>query len=215
MYGRKLGRKCPHLLATLLFLLMALSFLYGQSDSMRDSATPTPDFVFQPPTVQFPPAQPPPRPILPAPQVTAGMGLAQLTRAAGIIFSGTVASIAHRPASARHSVETIAITFHVENAIRGTTPGTDFTFSEWIGAWSAGQRYQVGERVLLFLYPLSKLMLTSCVAEPVGRFSINASGRMSLTALQVAAFRGDPLLGGRSRVTFSDFTQAVQQAEEE
>jgi hypothetical protein len=210
MYGRKLGRKCAHLLATFLFLLLALTLLHGQSDSTHDRATPTPDFAFQPPTIQSPLM-----PIVPAPQAIAATGLAQLTRAAGTIFSGTVASIVGGSATVGHSVETVAITFHVENVIRGATPGTDFTFSQWIGAWSAGQRYRVGERVLLFLYPSSKLGLTSCVAGPVGRFSINASGRMSLTAQQVAAFRRDPVLGGRSRVTFSDFAQAVQQAEEE
>jgi hypothetical protein len=225
-----LGRECPRPLATLLFVMLALSFLWGQADSTKNRATPTPDFPFQPPTVQPPTVQPPttqpptvqppttqppPRPVLPRPQVTTAIGLAQLSRAAGAIFSGTVTSITGSPAINANAVETVAITFHVENAIRGATPGTNFTFSQWIGSWSAGQRYRVGERVLLFLYPPSKLGLTSCVAAPVGRFNIDASGRMSLTAQQVAAFRADPVLGGRSRVTFRDFAQAVEQAGEE
>ena len=76
--------------------------------------------------------------------------LPQLAAAAGTIFSGTVTSIARRPATAGQPVETVAITFHVENAIRGATPGDDFTIAQWIGLWSQGQRYRVGERLLLF-----------------------------------------------------------------
>jgi hypothetical protein len=52
-----------------------------------------------------------------------------MTRAAGVIFSGTVISVARQPAAAGQAVETVAITFHVENAIRGTTPGENFTIS--------------------------------------------------------------------------------------
>lgn len=204
------GRKCPRLLATLLFVLISLRFLPGQSGSLKEHANPRPDFPFIPA-----PVQPPARPTLPTPQVASAMGLPQLTRAAGSIFSGTVTSIAHRPATRANTVETVAITFHVENAIRGATPGSDFTISQWIGLWAAGQRYRVGERVLLFLYPPSKLGLTSCVAAPIGRFSINASGRVSLTAQQLAAFHADPTLHGKARVSFSDFALAVQQAGQE
>jgi hypothetical protein len=196
------GRRFPHLLALLLsFLLLPLSILSGQSDH----STPAPDFAFVPG-----PVQPPSRPIIPTPQFSTPFGLSQLTRAAGTIFSGTVTSIVPSPATREHTIETLAITFHVENAIRGATPGTDFTFRQWIGLWSAGQRYRVGERVLLFLYPPSKLGLTSCVAAPVGRFSMNASGKVTLTGQQIGAFRADPILSGKSRISFSDFASAVQ-----
>jgi hypothetical protein len=202
-----LGRKCPRPLALLLFSWLALNFLYGQAAS-TSRITPTPDF-------QTLPLQPPPRPIPPPPQVTASTGLTQLTRAAGSIFSGTVTSIARSPASNAGTIETVSVTFHVENAIRGATPGADFTLRQWIGLWLAGQRYQVGERVLLFLYPLSKLGLTSCVAAPIGRFRIDASGRIFLTAQQIAALRADPVVGGKSRISFADFALAVQQASPE
>jgi hypothetical protein len=138
-----------------------------------------------------------------------------MVRAAGTIFSGTVTSIARRPANHGQAVETVAITFHVENAIRGATPGEDLTISQWIGLWSGGQRYRVGERVLLFLYPPSKLGLTSCVAGAMGRFTIDARGRILLSAQHLSAFRADPVLGGRSRVRFSDFALAVRHAGEE
>jgi hypothetical protein len=109
-------------------------------------------------------------------------------------------------------VETIAITFHIENAIRGTTPGQDLTISQWIGLWSGGQRYRIGEHVLLFLYPPSKLGLTSSVAGRIGRFTVDPWGRVLLSAHHLSAFRADPVLGGKSRVALSDFARAVRRA---
>ena len=103
----------------------------------------------------------------------------------------------------------------MENAIRGATPGEDLTISQWIGLWSGGQRYRVGERVLLFLYPPSKLGLTSCVAGAIGRFAIDPWGRVLLSAQHLSAFRADPVLGGKSRIRFSEFALAVRQAGEE
>ena len=78
--------------------------------------------------------------------------------------------------------------------------------------WSGAQRYRVGERVLLFLYPPSKLGLTSCVGGAVGRFTIDPRGRVLLSAQHLSAFRTDPVLGGKSRVTFIDFAMAVQRS---
>jgi len=132
-----------------------------------------------------------------------------------MIFSGTVKSIERRPASRGSAVETVVVTFHVENAIRGVTPGEDLTISQWIGLWTSGQRYRVGERVLLFLYPPSKLGLTSSVAGPLGRFNVDAWGRVLLSAHHLSAFRTDPVLGGKPRVRMSDFALAVRKACEE
>ena len=140
------------------------------------------------------------------------IGLPVIARAAGTIFSGTVTSIARRPATSAQVVETVAITFHIDNAIRGTIPGENLTISQWIGLWSGGQRYRIGERVLLFLYPPSKLGLTSCVAGGMGRFTIDPWGRVLLSAHHLSAFREDPVLGGRSRIRFSDFALAVRRA---
>jgi hypothetical protein len=63
-----------------------------------------------------------------------------------------------------------------------------------------GQRYRLCERVLLFLYPPSKLGLTSCVAGSVGRFTIDAQGRILLSAQHLSAFRSSPILRGKSRL---------------
>lgn len=143
------------------------------------------------------------------------IGFPQLVQNAGTIFSGTVTRIQRRPATRGQSIETVAVTFHVESAIRGATPGRELTISQWIGLWSSGQCYRVGQRVLLFLYPRSKLGLTSSVAGTMGRFQIDAGGNVLLSAQHLAAFRRNPVLGGKSRVRVSDFALAVKASEEE
>ncbi len=150
-----------------------------------------------------------------------------MVAAAGAIFSGTVTRVARGAEKRRPlpglaerdpanqsppEVETVAITFHIDQSIRGASPGADLTISQWMGAWSAGQRYRVGERALLFLYPPSKLGLTSCVLGPIGRFTLDSTGRVMISPQQLPAFHADPVLGGKSRVRFSDFARAVRRA---
>ena len=141
--------------------------------------------------------------------------LALLSRSAGIIFSGFVTRIERGPASQTQPIETVAITFRVEHAIRGALPGTDLTISQWIGLWSAGQRYRIGERVFLFLYPKSKLGLTSAVAGPIGRFPVDSKGTIIFSPQHRSVLQTDSVLGGKSRARFSDFALAVRQACEE
>ncbi|HLV85358.1 MAG TPA: hypothetical protein VKV39_00170 [Candidatus Sulfotelmatobacter sp.] len=211
------GRSCARLLVLWLWIV-PLALLLAQSDR----APSRPDFSVQGLTDLLVPSpvHPVPRPVAPrlplSPTPEPGaFSFPQLTRAAGIIFSGSVTGIARHPARPGQTVETIAITFHVESAIRGATAGESLTISEWTGLWAAGQHYRVGERVLLFLYPPSKLGLTSCAAGSLGRFDVDPAGRVLLSAQQLSAFRQDPALGGKSRVTLSDFASAVRQANEE
>ncbi len=203
------GRSCTCLL-TISLLMLSPVLLRGQSERVR------PDFAFPPLHGVQPIAPEPGSPGWPArwPVPPGTIGFPQIARAAGTIFSGTVTGIARRPATRSQAVETVAITFHVERALRGATSGDDLTISQWIGLWSTGQRYRIGERVLLFLYPPSKLGLTSCVAGPMGRFYIDPKGRVLLSAQHLSAFRTDSVLGGKSRVVFSDFALAVQRASE-
>ena len=139
-------------------------------------------------------------------------GLSLLTRAAGMIFSGRVTAIERVPASQNYPLETVAVTFHVERALRGVTPGQDLTISQWIGVWSSGQHYRIGERLLLFLYPPSRLGLTSSVAGPVGRFALDSGGGVLLSAQHLSAFQADPVLNGKSRVTLDAFARNVRLA---
>ncbi len=210
-----LGRSGSCLL-TISILLLAPAVLRGQSDrsiTMPDFNLPHSPRVLQPP-VDDPTPPPVRRPQASAP-FQGTIDLPALTRAAGTIFSGTVTAIARHPAANGQTLETVAITFHVENAIRGATPGEDLTITQWIGLWSGGQRYRLGEHVLLFLYPPSRLGLTSCVAGAMGRLPIDAWGRVLLSAQHLAAFRADPVLGGKSRLRFNDFALAVRRASEE
>ena len=207
------GRSCIRLLAVS-FSLFARGYLCGQT--VRVTPTPELSVSAAPLHLNQDPAPPPVNnlrrhlPIAPSGPV----GFSLIARAAGTIFSGTVTSIARRPATGGQPVETVAITFHVESAIRGATPGENLTIAQWIGLWTGGQRYRIGERVLLFLYPPSKLGLTSCVAGQVGRFNIDPQGRVLLTEQHLSSFRTDPVLGGQTNVLLSDFARAVQRANE-
>lgn len=208
MYGRSAA-------CLLLMLCVVTESLAGQTDRPVRSSEALPDFHIWLPQNPEEPA-PPFHNFLrrPVPSVTP-LGFPQISGVAGTIFSGTVTRIDHRAATSGQPVETVSITFHIENAIRGVTPGEDLTISQWVGLWSAGQRYRVGEHVLLFLYPRSKLGLTSCVGGEIGRFAVDTQGRVLLSPRHLLAFRADPVLGGRSRVPFRDFALAVRRAGEE
>src|SRR5258707_5402930 len=193
------GRCCPCLLILSSLIISPIlgrgQTVVGQS-ARSQSAPASPEFAL-PPSHGIPPPEAP-DPVLPTrplPPVT--VGFPTVTRGAGIIFSGTVTAIARHTATRASAVETVAITFHVESAIRGTTPGENLTITQWIGLWSGGQRYRVGERVLLFLYPPSKLGLTSTVAGAVGRFTIDPRGRILLTERHLSPFLEDPVLTAR------------------
>jgi hypothetical protein len=230
------GRSCSCLLVVCVLICVSETLLGQSSLGQASRVDPAPDFtvplrptpsnvarrdIAQPnlaqpsPREQLRPHLPIDAPGAPIHNLPSGFSFPLLARAAGTIFSGTVTAIRRLPASPSEVVETVAISFHVESAIRGATPGQDLTISQWIGLWSSGQHYRVGERVLLFLYPPSKLGLTSCVAGAMGRFMIDPQGRVLLSAQHLSAFQQDPVLGGKSRVWFSDFALAVRHAGED
>jgi len=213
------GSGCSRLLISLLVAFLApLTFgplAHGQADTnplLSPSAHPgLPDQRLPDQRIPYQPI-PFPRPF-PAPRNP--FGFPQLARAAGTIFSGTVAAVTRRPAVHGETIETVSVTFHVEQAIRGTTPGENLTVRQWMGLWSSGQRYRVGERLMVFLYPPSKLGLTSLVGGGLGRFVVDPYGRVLLNAQHMNAFQKDAVLGGKSRVRVSDFALAVYRAGEE
>lgn len=108
--------------------------------------------------------------------------LGMLARRSGVIFSGTVIGIQHLDPDPSTTVATTQITFRVQTAIRGVRSGQGITIREWVGLWNNGERYRLGERVLLFLYPASRLGLTSPVGGRVGRFQIDSVGRVEVPA---------------------------------
>lgn len=106
--------------------------------------------------------------------------LGQLTRSSGYIFSGTVTSVGRTVAATPGDVATMRIAFRVEQAVLGVRTGQILTIREWAGLWDAGERYRPGERVMLFLYPPSRLGLTSPVGGWQGRFRIDRNGQILL-----------------------------------
>ena len=99
--------------------------------------------------------------------------LRRLARDAGIIFRGTVQKIEPVASAGSGDIGLVRITFGVHDALRGATPGEPLTISEWDAFWTSGDRYRVGEDLLLFLYPPSgALGLTTTVAGARGRISL-------------------------------------------
>lgn len=121
-------------------------------------------------------------------------------QSAGMIFSGKVLKVEHLRSAAFPGVT--QVTFRVENAIRGARKGQTLIVREWAGLWNSGERYRTGERVLLFLYPKSKLGLTSPVGSPSGRYEVDHAGRV---------LAGGPGLRPQP-IRIQDFTAEVRRA---
>jgi hypothetical protein len=201
-------RGCWRLLAAFSLIWAAPTILRGQ-DAVLDRS---PDLAGGIPlSPSLPPRYfRPPRPIIPQQFV-----LGNMVRAAGIIFSGRVTFIGHSDSSSRPDPASTTITFQVEYAIRGTAAGQNLTIHEWAGLWSSGERYRVGERVLLFLYSPSKLGLTSPVAGAMGRFATNSQGQIMMSPLHIANLAANPLLGGKTVVPHAEFVRAVRRSSRE
>ncbi|MGZ4822472.1 MAG: hypothetical protein ACXVZM_12780 [Terriglobales bacterium] len=136
--------------------------------------------------------------VLPHPPLSAQNqpDLRQLAGNAGMIFSGVVEKV-ERVAPVAGDVGTVRVTFRVAEALRGASPGEVLTISEWDGLWNAGDRYRVGERLLLFLYsPSNSLGLTTTVAGEQGRIRAADS---PLTIAAVARQIGEDPPGQKRR----------------
>ncbi len=140
--------------------------------------------------------------------------LRPLTNKSGYIFAGTVTAIHASPAHDAKDVATIAITFHVDHAVRGVRTGQSLTIREWMGVWENGQRYRVGEKVFLFLYQPSKLGLTSIVGGPQGRMSIHRGGQVNVGLVRYTrgVASGGPV---KNFVSVAELEQAVRFAEKD
>jgi len=214
--------KCGPLLAALLLIVVVPTFLRGQNsvedripflapelERLRASTLIKPTLI-KPTLIQ--PGRSPLSSNFPlqSPGFPGAAVFRQLVSAAGIIFSGRVTSVGHRPLPSEQDPTATLVTFQVERAIRGISTGQTFTIHEWSGLWSRGERYRVGEHVLLFLYAPGKLGLTSPVAGAMGRFALDTEGRILINGQQSASFMTDPILGGKAVVPYADFVLAVR-----
>jgi hypothetical protein len=106
----------------------------------------------------------------------------QLARRAGMIFAGTVLDVGPATATPQagqpdRSFPAMDLTFRVDRPIAGVEPGQVLTVHEWTGAWSLQRPMRRGEHLLIFLYPPSRLGLTSPVGGWRGQIELDAGGQ--------------------------------------
>jgi hypothetical protein len=146
---------------------------------------------------------------------SAQVTLRQLTRPAGYIFVGRVKSVQYLPAHTSRQVAIVRIRFQVEQGLRGVRSGKQLTIRQWAGLWDEGERYRTGERLLLFLYPSSKLGLTSSVGGSRGRFAFDHNGQVLLGMERASLLRDFLPRRERDRVPLRDFLRGLRGLQEE
>jgi hypothetical protein len=141
-----------------------------------------------------------------------------LSRGSGYIFSGMVMKVERIAPSKKDAVAVMRITFQVDSAIRGVSRGQKLVVREWAGLWQSGERYRTGERVMLFLYPPSKLGLTSPVGGAMGRFPVKPDGRIVVPREQHRPRSLIPEAGrslGTGLVSLQELSRALRQESKE
>ena len=101
----------------------------------------------------------------------------QLSRRAGMIFAGTVLASTPPTATIDRAIPAVQLSFRVDRAIAGVKRGQVVTIHEWAGAWSMHRPMSKGQHILIFLYPPSRLGLTSPVGGSLGQVALDASGK--------------------------------------
>jgi len=135
------------------------------------------------------------------------------TLKAGYIFSGTVKEVERLAPGANGGVAVMRITFHVDRGLRGTRTGQTLVIREWAGLWQTGARYRPGERVMLFLYPRSKLGLTSPVGGESGRYAVDPGGKVIIEPRKVGPTRAR--FPANLRMPPLEFLHALRRMQEE
>ncbi|WP_158793206.1 hypothetical protein [Granulicella sp. L60] len=106
--------------------------------------------------------------------------LQQMSAQADVIFAGQVLSV-RLPASGGATV--VEIQFRVDEAVLGCTVGVPYVLREWAGLWARdGQRYRVGQRLLMLLHAPSAAGMSSPVGGLDGALPIRQGGTVSLDA---------------------------------
>ena len=108
----------------------------------------------------------------------------QMSRASGMVFAGTVISVAAEPTGKQNPLPIAITRVRVNEAIVGVRPGQVIAIREWSGASSMHRAMSPGERLLIFLYPPSRLGLTSPVGGRQGQVVLNARGELIAPSLQ-------------------------------
>jgi hypothetical protein len=114
-----------------------------------------------------------------------------LSRRAGMIFAGTVLSSGPQALGRERSVPAIEVRFRVDRPIAGVAAGQFLTIHEWSGAASRHPPIRQGEHVLIFLYPPSRLGLTSPVGGALGQIALDSTSEY-VAAKQLEITPGNP-----------------------
>ena len=102
----------------------------------------------------------------------------QMSRMSGMIFSGTVLGVEAEPAREGRPLPVMLTRFRVDQAIAGVRAREVVTIREWSGAWLMHRAMRGGERMLIFLYPPSRLGLTSPVGGAAGQVVLDSRGEI-------------------------------------
>jgi hypothetical protein len=102
----------------------------------------------------------------------------QMARVSGMIFSGTVIEIDSQSVGKGAPLPLMLTTLRVDRAMVGVRAGEVLTVREWTGASSMRRTMTRGERLLIFLYPPSRLGLTSPVGGRFGQVALDARGEI-------------------------------------
>lgn len=135
-----------------------------------------------------------------------------LTQQAGYVFAGTVLAVIPQPSG---SVPTVAITFKVDRGVRGVRTGQALSIREWAGLWNSTPRYRPGQRVFLFLYPPSKLGLTSPVQGALGHFAVDPSGAVIIDRGLTTPAQDPKSARSGARISVRELARAVRHATED
>ena len=151
----------------------------------------------------------------------------QLSRRAGMIFAGTVLT-ATAPSVTTPTVTTptaaadrvvpgttpsVQLRFRVDQAIAGVEQGQILTVHEWAGASSMHRPMRSGQHILIFLYPPSRLGLTSPVGGSLGQVALDASGKNVAAQKPAVATRLRNESSARPRTTGDTGSVSVVQLE--
>jgi hypothetical protein len=114
----------------------------------------------------------------------------RLVRDAGIIFSGRVEKIVSGEKEPEMNLYTTSYTFIVDEPLYGADSGS-VTITQYGGEadgrsyYPAGvPRFELGEQVLVFFYPPSKIGLTSVVAKGQGKFVVGPADSLGTRLLE-------------------------------
>jgi hypothetical protein len=128
-----------------------------------------------------------------------------LAQRAGMIFTGTVLASGGAvepvgtPSNLRLGGSFMEFKLRIDRPIAGVERGQILTIREWTGAWSRHPALRSGERVLLFLYPPSRLGLTSPVGGGRGQIRLDSTGQSIADPSVVDQSVGEPALPARSK----------------